>query len=63
MAPGVAGGADSSERLLREAWQAARLRRAFQPVAQPSQRLDFAAAVSVWRAIGEAAAEKLREGR
>eukprot|EP01043_Picozoa_sp_COSAG02_P089923 COSAG02_NODE_26842_length_622_cov_2.822180_1_plen_27_part_01 len=27
MAPGVAGGADSSERLLREAWQAARLRR------------------------------------
>ena len=54
--------ADSSDRLLREAWQAARLRRAFQP-REPSQRLDLAAVVAVWRAIGEAAAAKLREGR
>ena len=54
--------ADSSHRLLREAWQAARLRRAFQPVV-PSQRLDLEAVVAVWRAIGEAAAAKLRDGR
>jgi hypothetical protein len=53
---------DSSDRLLRAAWHATRLRRAFQP-ADPSQRLDLGAVNSAWRALGAAAAEKLRAGR
>ena len=54
--------ADSTDHVLRGAWQATRLRRAFQP-ANPSQRLDLAVATACWRALGTFAAEKLTDGR
>ena len=54
--------ADGTDQVLRSAWQATRLRRAFQP-ADPRQRLDLAAAAACWRALGTFAAEKLTDGR